>query len=155
MLPSKLLLPRAFVVLFQFLDLFAIGKFGHGAHAVQEEDSVEVVVFVLDDAGGEFGEAFREGLAVLVDGFDAEGGEAGDFDADIGQGEAAFFERLGRALGGRQLGVDVELGAAGCGGGVGVGRAAIGVGRGARANGARSADTGCRCCPSPSRAPSC
>ena len=103
---------------FEVFDFAAVGEFGDGGHAVEEEDAVEVVVFVLHDAGGVVFEVFGEGLAVFVEGFDAEGGEAGDLDADVGEGEAAFFAFLFAFFVGED-GVDVGDGIFAFGGGGG------------------------------------
>jgi hypothetical protein len=74
----------------EFLDVL-------GVHAVDEEDALDVVEFVLDDAGEQAGgfEDMREALHVLV--AQADGDGADDVAAYFGEGEAAFVNTVGWA----------------------------------------------------------
>lgn len=75
----------------EFFQLVAmIGSVG-GAEAVDEERAVEVVGFVLEDAGQEVAGFEADFVAVEVVGFDLDCGVARDGGADAGDAETAFF----------------------------------------------------------------
>ncbi len=75
-------------------------------HAVDEEDAVEVVGFVLNAAGEEAVATEGVGDAVFVVVTDADFGGAHDIAANVGKGEAAFFVGVGFVGLGGELGVD-------------------------------------------------
>jgi hypothetical protein len=95
------------VVVLELLEFLFGGDFGGGAHAVEDEDAVEVVGFVLPDAGTVAGFGFDEGLAGEVLGLEFEGAGADDVGVDVGEGEAAFLAFL-FAGGVGEDGVDVD-----------------------------------------------
>lgn len=69
-------------------------EFGGGAEAVDEEDAVEVVDFVLESAGEE--SVGFDGLGFAVEGFDGDGDVVGaaDFVAQARDAEAAFVVEI-------------------------------------------------------------
>lgn len=95
------------VAFFEIAEDFPIGHFCDGAHSVGEEDAVEVVGFVLPDAGEIAGFGLFEGVAGEILGVDADGFVAEDVDVDFGQGEAAFFVFF-VVLGVAEEGIDVD-----------------------------------------------
>ena len=70
---GSLLLHRGRGFGFEVFDFFPEEEALGGAHAVEDECAVEVVGFVLPDAGEEVGIRFFEGGAVEGLGFDVEG----------------------------------------------------------------------------------
>ena len=78
-------------------------------HAVDEEDAMEMIVFVLNGTGEEAAAAELDGLSVLVGGADLGGFGAGDIGVDIGEAEAAFGAVDGGAEG-FDVGVDEDHG---------------------------------------------
>ena len=65
-----------------FFDLFG--------HAVDEQDSVQMIGFVLHGAGEESAAAEGNGFAFFVQGGDIDGFRPGDFPEDFGKAEAAL-----------------------------------------------------------------
>src|SRR5439155_17348223 len=79
------------------------------AHSVDDERAVEMVGFVLPDAGDVAFGRFLEGMAGKVLGAHAEFFAAPDFGVDVGEAEAAFFAFL-FTLGFSEYGIHVHAG---------------------------------------------
>ena len=79
---------------FAFVEAGVVVEGGEGAglHAVNVEGAVEVIDFVLEDAGVPAGGLDELGLGALVEVFHADGAGAGDDGGETGEAEAAFVE---------------------------------------------------------------
>ena len=79
---------------FAFVEAGPVVEGGEGAglHAVNVEGAVEMIYFVLEDAGVPAGGLDEVGLGALVEEFDADGAGAGDDGGKTGEAEAAFVE---------------------------------------------------------------
>src|SRR4051812_5165540 len=82
------------IALLEVLENFASAHLCSRPHAIEQQGAVEVIHFVLPDAGDVVGLQLSEGLAFDVAGFHLEALAAEDFGSDLGQTQAAFFAFL-------------------------------------------------------------
>ncbi len=92
---------------FELFELIAEVEGLGGAEAIDEERAIEMVGFVLDDAGHEVGHFAGDFVAVEIVGLDLNRGVARDGGAEAGDAEAAFFV-FGEAAAGAEDGIDED-----------------------------------------------
>ena len=96
---------------FAFVEAGPVVEGGEGArlHAIDVEGAVEVIDFVLEDAGVPAGGLDELGLGALVEVFDADGAGAGDDGGKAGEAEAAFVEIFYFVAGVGDHGIDDDV----------------------------------------------
>ncbi len=99
----------ALFVAFEAFDGGPVFEAGHLGHAVDDEDTFEVVELVLPATGQEAGGGFGETLSVEAGGGDGDDFGAKDIAGDFGEAQAAFFGPLELSLGVGNHRIDVEL----------------------------------------------
>jgi hypothetical protein len=80
-----------------------------GLHTVNVEGAVEVIDFVLEDAGIPAGGLHEVGFGALVEVFDAHGAGARDYGGKTGEAEAAFVEIFNFVAGVGDRGIDDDV----------------------------------------------
>ena len=85
------------------------GGEGAGLHAVNVEGAVEVIYFVLEDAGVPARGLDEVGFGALVEEFDADGAGTGDNGGKAWEAEAAFVEMFQFVAGVGDYGIDDDV----------------------------------------------